>query len=70
MNEEVQTLLDQQAVYEVLVRYCRGVDRCDEELLRSVYHADAYDDHGYWKGNGQDFAAFVVARLLINPAIK
>ena len=63
MKDQVSILLDKQAIYEVLVRYCRGVDRCDEELVRSVYHADAYDDHGYWKGSGHDFAAFVVARL-------
>ncbi|MNZ90231.1 putative lumazine-binding protein [compost metagenome] len=47
----------------MLVRYCRGADRCDEELIRSVYHDDAYDDHGYWRGSGSDFASFVCARL-------
>jgi hypothetical protein len=63
MNEDVRILLDKQAIYEVLVRYCRGVDRCDEDLVRSVYHPDSHDDHGYWKGRGYDFAEFVVARL-------
>ncbi|MDH4556991.1 nuclear transport factor 2 family protein [Pseudomonas sp. BN417] len=63
MNNDMQVLLDKQAIYEVLIRYCRGVDRCDEELIRSVYHDDAYDDHGYWRGSGSDFARFVSARL-------
>jgi len=36
----VQTLLDKQEVYELLMRYCRAIDRCDEPLLRSVYHPD------------------------------
>jgi hypothetical protein len=63
MNEELKNLLDKQAITEVIHRYCRGVDRCDVELLESVYHSDSYDDHGYWKGNGQEFAAFVTGRL-------
>ncbi|PRB84554.1 nuclear transport factor 2 family protein [Pseudomonas sp. MYb185] len=63
MNKALQVLLDKQAIHEVLVRYCRGADRCDEELIRSVYHDDAYDDHGYWRGSGSDFARFVSARL-------
>lgn len=63
MNKDIQVLLDKQAIYEVLTRYCRGADRCDEELIRSVYHDDAYDDHGYWRGSGSDFARFVSARL-------
>ncbi|MDD2126976.1 nuclear transport factor 2 family protein [Pseudomonas monteilii] len=63
MNDDIRVLLDKQAIYEVLARYCRGADRCDEELIRSVYHDDAYDDHGYWRGSGSDFASFVCARL-------
>ncbi|MDV7355322.1 nuclear transport factor 2 family protein [Rhodococcus oxybenzonivorans] len=63
MNEELKNLLDKQAITEVIHRYCRGVDRCDVELLESVYHPDSYDDHGYWKGNGREFAAFVAGRL-------
>jgi hypothetical protein len=47
MNEEVRVMRDKQSIYEVLVRYCRGVDRCDEDLIRSTFHDDSYDDHGY-----------------------
>lgn len=64
MNEELQALLDKQAITEVLYRYCRGVDRCDVKLVDSIYWEDAVDDHGYWKGPGQEFGSFVVARLL------
>ena len=28
------------------MRYGRGVDRADEELLKSCYHADAIEEHG------------------------
>jgi ketosteroid isomerase-like protein len=44
-DPEVQQLLDKQAVREVLVRYCRGVDRCDAALISSTYHPDAVDQH-------------------------
>jgi SnoaL-like domain len=63
VNEQIQALLDKQSIYEVLVRYCRGVDRCDEDLIRSAFHEDSYDDHGYWKGPGRELAAFLADRL-------
>ena len=59
----VEVLLAKQEIYEVLLTYCRGVDRLDEDLVRFIYHPDAYDNHGYWRGKGWDFAPFVVGRL-------
>jgi hypothetical protein len=50
-------------IRQVLYRYCRGVDRGDEGLLRSVYHPGATDDHGAWKGTGADFAAYIVQSM-------
>jgi hypothetical protein len=32
------------------MRYCRGVDRLDPELVRSCYHPDATDSHGTFSG--------------------
>lgn len=61
IDEAVRAILDRQEIYEVLTRYCRGVDRCDVELLKSVYHDDATDDHGMFKGLGIDFAEWIVA---------
>jgi hypothetical protein len=51
------------AIRDVIMRYCRGVDRLDLELLKTCYHADSHDDHGHFKGNGHDFAAFIVESL-------
>ena len=55
----LQDLLDRAAIREVLARYCRAADRCDEELLRSCYHPGALDRHGRFAGTATDFAAWV-----------
>ena len=49
-------------IYDVIMRYCRGVDRSDPELVKSVYHEDGYDDHGaMFQGPGWEFAKFFSA---------
>jgi len=51
----LQVLLDKQEITEVLTRYCRAIDRLDEELLRSVYWPDGYDDHMSFAGPVSEF---------------
>jgi hypothetical protein len=62
-EEKFAILADKEEIRDVLMRYGRGVDRLDEDLIRSCYHEDSTDDHGHWKGKGQDFAAFIVESL-------
>lgn len=50
---------DEAEILAAIHRYCRGVDRADEELIRSAYHPDATDDHGSFKGLAGEFAARV-----------
>jgi len=52
--DPVVELLDKQAVHEVMLRYLRGVDRLDPDLIQSAYHPDAEDDHGgkFFSGAG------------------
>ena len=59
----LRVLLDKQEIHEVLMRYCRGIDRCDAELLHSVYHPDATDDHGLFKGKAADFIPWALKAL-------
>ena len=46
MSDAVQELIDRQRIYECLLRYTRGMDRLDRELVLSAYHPDAMEDHG------------------------
>ena len=52
----LQELLDRQDILDCIHRYCRAVDRFDRELLLSVYHPDAIDDHGMFVGGPEAFA--------------
>jgi SnoaL-like domain len=51
----LQELKDRQEIYDCVIRYCRGMDRFDREMLRSAYHADALDDHGTYVGGVEGF---------------
>src|SRR5215469_3641262 len=59
----LRVLLDKQEIHEVLMRYCRGIDRCDAELLESVYHPDATDNHGQFVGKASDFITWALEGL-------
>ena len=55
----IDKLLAKAEMYDVLMRYCQGVDRSDPELVKSVYHEDGYDDHGaMFQGPGWEFSKF------------
>jgi hypothetical protein len=56
----LQQVIDKQQIYDALMQYCRGVDRCDQDLMRSVYHEDAHDHHGPFSGNGWEFVSIFV----------
>ncbi|MEH3086636.1 MAG: nuclear transport factor 2 family protein [Xylophilus ampelinus] len=60
---DLRALLDREAIRDCLYRYCRGIDRCDEDALRSAYWEDATDCHGAWNGSAAGFIDQVLARL-------
>jgi ketosteroid isomerase-like protein len=45
-DERIDAMLAHHEIREVLMRYARGVDRADGDLLKSCYHADAVEEHG------------------------
>ena len=59
----LRLMLDKQEIHEVMMRYCRAIDRMDEELLRSVYHPDAIDNHGLFNGAAADFIPWCMKQL-------
>ena len=44
-------LLAENEIRKVLLRYCRGVDRLDRDLVRACFHEDAVDSHGNFEGD-------------------
>ena len=56
----LQDLLDKQEIREVVLRYCRGVDRGDADLIGSAYHSDAVDEHGSASFTGDTVGAGIV----------
>src|SRR5262249_51217434 len=44
--ERLKRLADRLEIEDVYLRWCRGVDRADVELMDSTYHPDAVDEHG------------------------
>lgn len=54
-DARVAQLLDRQEITACLLRYTRGVDRVDPDLIRSAFHPDAIDHHGPVTGTVEDF---------------
>lgn len=56
----VDAAIARQGLHDLVVTYCRGVDRGDETLLASVFHPDADVFTGMVDGKGPDFARRIV----------
>lgn len=55
-DEQIDLMLDKQAIRDLLYAYANASDRHDHEKLRTLYHEDAIDDHGkFFKGPAMDF---------------
>lgn len=63
LEARLRLALDRQEIEHVLKLYCRAIDRCDIELLKSIYHPDGTDDHGSFSGNAMEFAEFIIPAL-------
>jgi hypothetical protein len=57
-THELQRLVDEAAIRKLLGTYCRGIDRREPDIVRSVFHPDAYDDHGVYRGDVDGFIEF------------
>ncbi|RYE42979.1 MAG: nuclear transport factor 2 family protein [Hyphomicrobiales bacterium] len=59
-SSDIQMAIDRLEIQNVLTRYCRAIDRLDKELLKTVYHPDATDDHGLFSGNAFEFCDMII----------
>lgn len=61
----VQTMVDKTEISHVLATFARGLDRADENLLRSVLQPDATLDlgPGIFQGTGNDYVTWVLGVL-------
>lgn len=51
-------------IEQALARYCHGVDRCDVDILKSAFWADATADYGSGESNAHVFAEGLIPALL------
>lgn len=63
LNPRLQRLLDKNDCVELVHKLARAIDRCDGALVDSVFHPDATDDHGGYKGTARDFTPWVMEVL-------
>jgi hypothetical protein len=47
-------------ISDVLVQYCRGIDRLDKQILLDVYWPEAIDNHSIFNGPARDFVDFIM----------
>lgn len=55
-------IADRLEIQEVIMRWCRAVDRLDFEALRLTYHPDAVDIHGPYSGDIDGLIAWMRSR--------
>jgi len=56
---EIDRFKDRHAIYDCLVRFARGLDRQENELLKSAFHDGATISHGMYSGEVSGFADFI-----------
>jgi len=65
LSPRLQVAIDKSEIAEVLASFARGIDRIDENILRSVLHPDATLDlgPGVFQGTGGDYVHWVLGVL-------
>jgi hypothetical protein len=63
--QQLRLIADRHEIHQVLLRYCRGVDRGDADMISSVYHEGAADPHGphQFRDAKSELAALAVSRF-------
>jgi len=59
----LEIMADKLECAELVARLAKGIDRCDADMVRGCFHADATDDHGAFKGTAEEFIEWVMPLL-------
>lgn len=62
---DLAEIIDRHQIHQVLLRYARGLDRLDNELVRGCYWDDAIEDHGHFVGSPDDFVSWADGTTLM-----
>jgi hypothetical protein len=62
-SEDLETLAAKLAITEALTRYCRGIDRCDIDALKSAFWPDATANYGQADQNAWTWGEATLAAL-------
>ena len=60
-REQLRLLVAKQELHENMVRYCRGMDRKELDLMQSTYWPESTEDHGMYVGLSHDFCEWTMA---------
>jgi hypothetical protein len=55
LEKKLREMIDREEIWQVMLRYARGLDRLDVAMARSCYFDDATEDHGHFVGNPEGF---------------
>lgn len=58
MDAKLREIIDRHEIYQVMLRYARGLDRLDIDLARSCYFDDCIEDHSMYVGDPDGFIAW------------
>jgi ketosteroid isomerase-like protein len=61
LEAKLREMIDRQEIWQVMLRYSRGLDRFDRELVKSCYFDDAIEDHFNFVGSVDDFIDYANA---------
>jgi len=56
-------LSDRDEIYHVVLRYCRGIDRMDFDLVRSAYHPNGVEHHTGFNGGIDEYIEWLKVAL-------
>jgi hypothetical protein len=59
----ITELLIKEEIRDIMLRYARGVNRLDGDLIKSCFHPDAFENHGAFRGPAVEFAEALPDRL-------